>query len=74
MFISLVIAMVLIPANTATANEFMQNRKEYETALNHTVTLTARLKQDTEKFKTRPLSLVTMMTLPVLPVRHCNPN
>lgn len=35
MFISLVIAMVLIPANTATANEFMQNRKEYETAVNY---------------------------------------
>ena len=35
MFLSLAIAMVLIPANTATANEFMQNRKEYETALNH---------------------------------------
>ena len=34
MFLSLAIAMVLIPANTATANEFMQNRKEYETALN----------------------------------------
>ena len=41
MFLSLSIAMVLIPANTATANEFMQNRKEYETALNHTVTLTS---------------------------------
>jgi hypothetical protein len=38
MFLSPAIAMVLIPANTATANEFMQNRKEYETALNHTLT------------------------------------
>lgn len=55
MFISLVIAMVLIPANTATANEFMQNRKEYETALNHTVTLTARLKQDTENIQNKTI-------------------
>lgn len=55
MFISLAIAMVLIPANTATANEFMQNRKEYETALNHTVTLTARLKQDTENVQNKTI-------------------
>lgn len=56
MFISLAIAMVLIPANTATANEFMQNRKEYETALNHTVTLTARLKQDTENVQNKTIA------------------
>lgn len=55
MFISLAIAMVLIPANTATANEFTQNRKEYETALNHTVTLTARLKQDTENVQNKTI-------------------
>ena len=55
MFISLAIAMVLIPANTATANEFMQNRKEYETALNHATILTARLKQDTENVQNKTI-------------------
>lgn len=55
MFLSLAIAMVLIPANTATANEFMQNRKEYETALNHATILTARLKQDTENIQNKTI-------------------
>lgn len=55
MFLSLAIAMVLIPANTATANEFMQNRKEYETALNHATILTARLKQDTENVQNKTI-------------------
>lgn len=56
MFISLAIAMVLIPVNTATANEFMQNRKEYETALNHATILTARLKQDTENVQNKTIA------------------